>query len=87
LTAGHIPGAENPPAITETQAWVSFNDGGTWRKIDLVALETGALQATVTHPRMENTTGAVSLRVRAVDAAGNSVDQTLYRAYGLKPAA
>jgi subtilisin family serine protease len=84
LTAGHLPGVENAPAITETQAWVSFNDGGTWRKIDLVALETGALQATVTHPRAVNTSGAVSLRVRAVDAAGNSVDQIIYRAYGLK---
>ncbi|HEV2782758.1 MAG TPA: S8 family serine peptidase [Actinophytocola sp.] len=85
LRAGYVPGATGP-GITRTQAWVSFNDGGTWRRIDLVDLGTGWLQATVQHPRIENTTGAVSLRVRAADDAGNSVDQTLLRAYGLKPA-
>jgi hypothetical protein len=83
LSAGHIPGAAGP-AIKSTQAWVSFNDGGTWKQIDLVQLGNGFLQATVHHPRIENTTGAVSLRVKATDQAGNSVDQTLYRAYGLK---
>jgi hypothetical protein len=86
LSAGYVPGATGP-GINRTQAWVSFNDGGTWRRIDLVDLGNGALQATVQHPKIENTTGAVSLRVRAGDAAGNSVDQTIIRAYGLKPAA
>ena len=85
LSVGHVPGATGPP-ITSTDAWVSFNDGGTWKKIDLVALPDGSLQATVQHPKIENTTGAVSLRVKATDQAGNGVDQTLYRAYGLKPA-
>lgn len=83
LNVGHVPGATGP-AIAGTQAWVSFNDGGTWRKIDLVELGTGALQATVQHPKVANTSGAVSLRVKATDTAGNSVDQILYRAYGLK---
>jgi subtilisin family serine protease len=83
LRPGYIPGATGP-GITNTQAWVSFNDGGTWRRVDLTDAGGGSLQGTVQHPRLENTTGAVSLRVRAVDGAGNSVDQTLIRAYGLK---
>lgn len=85
LSVGHIPGASGP-AFRTTQAWVSFNDGGTWKKIDLVDLGDGSLQATVQHPKVENTTGAVSLRVKATDRAGNAVDQTVFRAYGLKSA-
>jgi hypothetical protein len=85
LSVGHVPGATGP-AFRSTQSWVSFNDGGTWKKIDLVDLGDGSFQATVAHPRVANTTGAVSLRVKATDRAGNSIDQTLYRAYGLKPA-
>lgn len=83
LSPGHIPGSTGT-SFKSTQAWVSFNDGGTWRKIDLVDIGNGSLQATVQHPKIENTTGAVSLRVKATDEAGNSIDQTLYRAYGLK---
>jgi subtilisin family serine protease len=86
LTVGHIPGATGP-AIADTQAWVSFNDGGTWRRVDTVDLGGGVLQATVQHPALANTSGAVSLRVKATDTAGNSVDQYLYRAYGLKASA
>jgi hypothetical protein len=85
INAGYVPGATGP-GITSTQAWVSFTDGGTWRRVDLVDAGSGWLQGTVRHPPIENTTGAVSLRVRAADGAGNSVDQTLIRAYGLKPA-
>ena len=83
LAAGHVPGVSGPD-IKTVQAWVSFNDGGTWKQIDLVSLGNGAVQATVQHPKLENTTGAVSLRVKATDTAGNSVDQTIIRAYGLK---
>jgi hypothetical protein len=84
FSVGHVPGSTGP-AFKTTQAWVSFNDGGTWKKIDLESLDDGTFEATIQHPRLENTTGAVSLRVKATDKAGNSIDQTLYRAYGLKP--
>jgi subtilisin family serine protease len=85
LTPGHVAGTSGE--IKTVQAWVSFNDGGTWRRIDLVALGNGAYQATVQHPKLPNTTGAVSLRVKATDTTGNALDQTVIRAYGLKPAA
>ena len=31
LNVGHIPGAGSDPALNKVQAWVSFNDGGTWK--------------------------------------------------------
>ncbi|MFE9205882.1 hypothetical protein [Micromonospora sp. NPDC007230] len=60
-----------------------YDDGGTWTKVDLVSLNNGTVRAIVHHPAVANTSGAVSLRVKATDVAGNSIDQTLIRAYGL----
>jgi hypothetical protein len=68
------------------RAWASFDDGATWRSIRLVDLGSGKRQAVLTNPKIGNNSAAVSLRVNAVDAAGNAIDQTSVRAYGLKPA-
>jgi hypothetical protein len=73
----------NAPAVRTVQAWASFNDGGTWKNIDLVAQGNGNYKVTLQHPKTANTSGAVSLRVKATDATGNGIDQTLIRAYGL----
>jgi subtilisin family serine protease len=86
IDVGHQPGV-NGPGIAEVQAWVSFNDGGTWRKVNLTGIGDGQLRATVQHPKAENTSGAVSLRIKATDAAGNGIDQTVIRAYGLRSTA
>jgi subtilisin family serine protease len=58
------------------KAWVSYDDGTTWKE---VRVRHG--KAEIKHPK-----GAefVSLRVQASDGAGNQVDQTVLRAYGLK---
>jgi hypothetical protein len=58
------------------KAWVSYDDGTSWKE---AKVRNG--KAEIKHPR-----GAefVSLRVRAADGAGNQVDQTVLRAYGLK---
>ncbi|HEU5475926.1 MAG TPA: S8 family serine peptidase [Actinophytocola sp.] len=83
ITVDHVPGAAGPP-IRQTQAWASFDDGKTWTEILLRGLPNGSYLASVWHPAASDTAGAVSLRVRATDAAGNAVEQTLVRAYGLK---
>jgi Subtilase family len=66
----------NAPESTVTALSVeaSFDDGRTWRTVPF----DGGI-ATVTHPR-----GAlyVSLRANATDSAGNTVTQTVIRAYG-----
>ncbi|MGN9909586.1 S8 family serine peptidase [Phytohabitans sp. LJ34] len=54
---------------------VSYDDGATWAPAPVAAG-----QATVTHPAGD---GYVSLRATAVDSAGNTVTQTVIRAYKL----
>lgn len=84
MNVGYVPGA-NGPGRARVQAWASFNDGATWTKLDLRDLGDGKRQASVRHPRVSDPSAAVSLRVTATDVAGNSIDQTIYRAYGLRP--
>ncbi|CAM5288055.1 Peptidase S8 OS=Streptomyces alboniger OX=132473 GN=CP975_10920 PE=3 SV=1 [Streptomyces alboniger] len=58
------------------RAWVSYDDGTSWKE---AKVRHG--KAEIKHPK-----GAtfVSLRVQASDSAGNQIDQTVLRAYGLK---
>ncbi|WP_105968679.1 S8 family peptidase [Streptomyces geranii] len=58
------------------KAWVSFDDGTTWKEVRVKSGEV----------RFKAAKGAesVSLRVRATDRAGNGIDQTVLRAFGLK---
>ncbi|TYB60143.1 S8 family serine peptidase [Nonomuraea sp. PA05] len=56
---------------------VSFDDGATWSP---ALIRKG--QVTVNHPAAE---GFVSLRAKAADVAGNTVEQTVIRAYRIAP--
>ncbi|EGD42634.1 putative secreted peptidase [Nocardioidaceae bacterium Broad-1] len=55
----------------------SFDDGRTWRKLNVERRGEKAV-ASVQHP---SGSGFVSLRARATDTSGNSVRQTIIRAY------
>ncbi|MBB4676033.1 S8 family serine peptidase [Crossiella cryophila] len=84
LTAATQPGAP-PVKVTEVRAEVSYNDGGSWEAVDLRALGSdGGYSGAIQHPRKADSSGFVSLKVQAADAEGNSVEQTLIRAYALK---
>ncbi|MEU4095891.1 S8 family serine peptidase [Streptomyces sp. NPDC026673] len=65
------------PRVTAMKAWASVDDGTTWKPLDLAKKPGGRWQARTANPAG----GFVSLRVLATDAAGNSVDQTVIRAY------
>ncbi|MEU7900254.1 hypothetical protein AB0B45_46405 [Nonomuraea sp. NPDC049152] len=55
---------------------VSYDDGATWRTPKLVRTPTGGVV------RVDNpASGHVSLRAKATDASGNTVEQTIIRAY------
>ena len=58
---------------------VSYDDGQSWRRAPLVRTGQGWL-ARLVHPE----SGFVSLRAKAVDAHGNSVEQTIIRGYRLR---
>jgi hypothetical protein len=68
-------GAERVSAA-DLDAWVSFDDGATWRDLRVRRGE-----AEIDNSRRP---GYVSLRVRADDAAGESIDQTIIRAYRVR---
>jgi subtilisin family serine protease len=73
----HQPGsADTRPAALTVQA--SYDDGKTWHKVTLRP-DGDQWTATVNNPAK----GYVSLRAVAKDAAGNTVDQTILRGYGL----
>lgn len=57
----------------------SYDDGETWQEVSLTA-DGGTWVASLDHPAGA---GYVSLRARAGDSAGNSVEQTVIRGYGL----
>ncbi|MET8090821.1 S8 family serine peptidase [Micromonospora sp. NPDC005220] len=63
---------------TSVRVQVSFDGGVTWRNARTVGSGT-RYTATVPAGR-----GTVSLRVHAADRAGNTVDQTVLKAYGLR---
>lgn len=68
----------SPAAPTRSLAVeASFNDGATWSAVDLRSDGAG-WTATVRHPAGEH---FVSLRARATDRAGNTMTQTIIRAY------
>jgi subtilisin family serine protease len=82
LNAATQPGAQ-PVPVKAAKVWVSFNDGGTWKRV-AVAGTGGAFTGSVWHPKLPNTTGFVSLRYEITDTAGGKLEQTVIRAYALK---
>ncbi|MEU5948805.1 S8 family serine peptidase [Micromonospora sp. NPDC047465] len=75
VTVQRSPGAA-PSPTTLTGLEVSYDDGTTWTPVEV---EDGT--AKVKNPR---TDGFVSLRATAADAVGNTVRQTILRAYGVR---
>jgi hypothetical protein len=72
-----------PAGVTATVS-ASFDDGKIWTKpVRATSLGHDTFSALINQPALASTSGFVSLRVHAQDAAGNTVDQTIIRAYGL----
>ncbi|MDP4509312.1 S8 family peptidase [Nonomuraea turcica] len=67
------------PRITQAKVWTSMDDGTTWKPADV----SGANGSYTVRPHHPSRGGFVSLRVQGSDAAGNTVEQTIIRAYGL----
>ncbi|MEU4288452.1 S8 family serine peptidase [Kribbella sp. NPDC026596] len=73
----HVVGFESPGART-LQAWASFDEGKTWRKLPVVGVH-GHYVAVVA-----NAHDTVSLKVQATGTNGAKITQTVIRAYGVK---
>ena len=72
-------GRKEAPSVHDVSLEVSFDDGATWAGAQMEHNDKG-WQASFDHPRQGD---FVSLRARTHDAQGNSVEQTVIRAYGL----
>ncbi|GLZ29843.1 serine protease [Lentzea sp. NBRC 105346] len=74
-----------PAAIRTVSLEASYNDGKSWYPMWVRGKSSvDTWDAVVVNPKIEDTTGYVSLRVKAGDVNGNTVDQTVIRAYALK---
>lgn len=62
-------------------AEVSYDDGATWSRVSVSGGGDGRFTVSTRHPEGA---GYVSLRIGAQDADGNSVQQTITRAYAVK---
>ncbi|MBB4910841.1 S8 family peptidase [Actinophytocola algeriensis] len=69
-----------PPAgLASLTVDASFDDGRTWRPVPVTLDGADGGTVEITHPRSAR---FVSLRAHAADSAGNTVTQTVIRAYG-----
>lgn len=59
---------------------MSYDDGATWQRTDLSRCDDGWR----TNLRAPRSADFVTLRVGARDSAGNTVSQTITRAFGLR---
>jgi hypothetical protein len=84
VNAYHSQFLDPAPTVKDLKLWMSVDDGGHWSAVPVWPLRDGRYAALLFHPRLDQTTGAVSLRVHAADAAGNTIEQTVHRAYGLR---
>jgi hypothetical protein len=64
--------------------WMSTDDGAVWHSVQATRLQDGDYRATLHFPKLDRTTGKVSLRAEAWDTGGNRVEQTIIGAYGLR---
>ncbi|WP_327170545.1 S8 family peptidase [Streptomyces sp. NBC_01336] len=75
------PGTAGPVRARTMTAEVSYDDGATWSRVSVSGGGDGRFTVSTRHPEGA---GYVSLRIGAQDADGNSVQQTITRAYAVK---
>ncbi|HEX6685282.1 MAG TPA: S8 family serine peptidase [Candidatus Limnocylindrales bacterium] len=83
LEGFYHPYLKETAKVSTLKLWVSYDDGATWQRAITHREDGSGFEAVLHHPRLDRTTGAVSLRVEATDSTGNTVSQTIQRAYGL----
>jgi len=78
LSVGHIQLAPHTQ-ITRATAQVSYNDGQSFKPTGVTSMGGGRFRIKFTAPAGVD----VTLQVRATDAAGGSINETILRAYGV----
>ncbi|WRZ94414.1 hypothetical protein OHB54_38420 [Streptomyces sp. NBC_01007] len=74
-----------PPTVTKVRVEASVDDGRTWRPaITGRAGGQNTFTALIKHPERDEAPGGVALRITATDSAGDTVKQTIPKAYRLR---
>jgi hypothetical protein len=73
-----------PPTVTELHVEASFDGGKTWRPSISRASGLNTFTAQIIHPQRAEAPGGVGLRITATDSAGDTVTQTIPKAYPLR---
>jgi hypothetical protein len=82
--SGYTESAGDPRVrLTSLTLEVSYDSGTTWKRVPATQIK-GEYQAVLLHPSLGKSDGTVSLRVNATSADGNTIKQTIKRAYGLR---
>jgi hypothetical protein len=81
VTAGYQASAA-PAKITSLKLWISTDGGTTWQP-EQVRAHDGTYTASYHVPALSATSGSVSVRVQASDSAGDTVSQTINKAYSI----
>ncbi|MBD3923280.1 S8 family serine peptidase [Nocardioides cavernae] len=81
LRAFQPPSVEGAGRVADATLEVSYDDGATWKRAELVREKVGAWSATV---RIPARVAHLSLRATASDDAGNRVTQEVVRAAGVR---
>ncbi|MEU8255321.1 S8 family serine peptidase [Micromonospora inaquosa] len=81
VSADHLPGATGCGTIRPVTLEISYDDGAHWQKQSLSRSKDGSWTTKLGAPK-----GAtfVSLRASATDSSGNSINQTVLRAFGVR---
>lgn len=80
--ASHVGAPTGKPVLLVAMSY-STDDGATWQQAVVVPQGNGRWAVTAAHPELAATNGYVWLRTEARDGAGNTVTQTMQRAYAL----
>lgn len=63
---------------------VSYDDGATWKSVDVDRADSNSFRASYRTPKLSATNGFVTVKAEVWDHAGNRTVQTITRAYALK---
>ncbi|WP_033341605.1 S8 family serine peptidase [Catenuloplanes japonicus] len=80
LTPSHLPGGPSAASIVSASIQLSYDDGKTWTHQPLLRTRDGWR----TRLKAPKSARQVTIRASARDTYGNSVDQTVDRAFGLR---
>jgi PA domain len=72
-----------PDHITSLKFWTSTDGGATWQQAHVSETDDSNFVADYSVPALGATSGTLSIRAQATDAAGDTIDQTYYDDYAL----